>query len=187
MSTEFEALDRTLVRWIEKQQMFFVATAPLDGNGLINCSPKGGDSFRVLGDRTVAYLDYTGSGIETVAHVRENGRIVIMFCAFEGPPKILRLQGKGRVLEPGDTEFDRLLSSFPPNPGSRAVIVVDVERIADSCGYSVPRYEFKAARDGLDRWATQQGPMGLSEYWQQKNCRSLDGLPGLDVSQKSEN
>ncbi len=186
MSKEFDALDSTLTRWIEKQKMFFVATAPLDGDGLVNCSPKGGDSFRVLGEREVAYLDYTGSGIETVAHVRENGRIVIMFCAFEGPPKILRLQGRGRVLEPGDTQFARLLPKFPPNPGSRAIIVVHVERIADSCGYSVPHYEFKSARDGLDKWATKQGPQGLSEYWAQKNRSSLDGLPGLTASDSSE-
>src|SRR5690606_38523625 len=154
---------------------------PLDGDGLINCSPKGGDSFRILGDTEVAYLDYTGSGVETIAHLRENGRIVIMFCAFEGAPKILRLHGRGEVLFPGDDAFAALAERFPENLGTRAIIRVQVQRISDSCGFAVPLYEFKAPRDTLDRWAREQGTTGVRAYQRANNGRSLDGLPGLDV------
>lgn len=180
MGKVFESIDAPLRRWIERQKLFFVATAPSALDGLVNCSPKGGDSFRVLDDRRVAYQDYTGSGIETVAHLRDNGRIVIMFCAFEGPPKILRLHGRGRVLSPGDAEYDALLEHFPPNPGTRAIILVEVSRIGDSCGYAVPRYQHQGPRDGLDRWAEDQGADGLVDYRREKNQQSLDGLPGLD-------
>ena len=181
MGKVYEAIDDDLKRWLGRQHMFFVATAPLDGEGLVNWSPKGGDSFRILGDTEVAYLDYTGSGVETIAHLRENGRIVIMFCAFEGAPKILRLHGRGEVVFPGDAAFPALAEGFPENPGTRAIIRVRVQRISDSCGFAVPKYEFKAPRDILDRWSQEQGEAGVRAYQRANNGRSLDGLPGLDV------
>ncbi|MFZ5653438.1 MAG: pyridoxamine 5'-phosphate oxidase family protein [Pseudomonadota bacterium] len=180
MAKVFAGIDDELAAWIGRQQMFFVATAPLAGDGLINCSPKGGDSFRILGGNEVAYQDFTGSGVETIAHLRENGRIVIMFCAFEGAPKILRLHGRGTVLTPGDPGFDTLAGRFRPNPGTRAIIRVAVQRIADSCGYAVPLYEFRAPRDILDRWSEEKGEEGVRAYQRANNRRSLDGLPGLD-------
>lgn len=164
--------------WIAQQKLFFVGTAPLAGDGHINLSPKGGDSFRVLGPLEVAYLDYTGSGAETIAHLHENGRIVIMFCAFEGPPQILRLHGRGTSYLYGSSAYQRLAAHLPENPGSRAVIYIQVERIADSCGYSVPLYQFKTPRDLLDKWATQKGPAGIEAYQAKNNVRSIDGLPG---------
>lgn len=180
MAKVFETIDDELARWIGRQKMFFVATAPLAGDGLINCSPKGGDSFRILGGNQVAYQDFTGSGVETIAHLRENGRIVIMFCAFEGAPKILRLHGRGTVFAPDDNGFDALAARFRPNPGTRAIIRVEVQRIADSCGYAVPLYEFQASRDILDRWSEEKGEEGVRAYQRANNRHSLDGLPGLD-------
>jgi hypothetical protein len=156
-----------------------VATAPLAGEGLLNLSPKGLDSFRVLGPRSVAWLDLTGSGVETIAHLRENGRIVVMFCAFDGPPNILRLYGRGEVIEPGDAEFETLLAKFPKYPGTRSVIRVAIERVADSCGYAVPLMRFEGERSALIEWAERKGPEGLDEYQRTKNTLSLDGLPGL--------
>ena len=160
--------------------MFVVATAPMAGDGLINASPKGGSgTFAVLGPTTVAYLDLTGSGVETVAHLRENGRIVLMFMAFEGRPQIVRLHGRGRVVVPDDAEFVDLVQRFPRNPGTRSVIVIDVDRIADSCGYAVPRMDYIADRDVLDLWSEKKGPEGLVAYRAERNAVSLDGLPGL--------
>ena len=181
MAKIFATIDDELAGWIARQKLFFVATAPLDNQGLINCSPKGGDSFRVLGGTEVAYQDFTGSGVETIAHLRENGRIVIMFCALEGAPKILRLHGRGSVVTAGDERFPQLAAQFPPNPGTRAIIHVNVERIADSCGYAVPVYEFKAPRDILDQWATEKGEAGVMAYQRANNHHSIDGLPGLDA------
>lgn len=179
MGNIYEAIDEKLSKWIEQQQMFFVATAPLDESGLINCSPKGGDSFRILSGTEVAYQDYTGSGVETIAHLRENGRIVIMFCAFDGPPNIVRMYGRGTVVTQDDPAYASLIEKFPPNAGTRAIIHVAVNRIADSCGYSVPLYEFKERRDILDQWSQTKGPQALAEYRQAKNAKSIDGLPGL--------
>ena len=181
MAKIFATIDDELAGWIGQQQLFFVATAPLSDEGLINCSPKGGDSFRVLGGTEVAYQDFTGSGVETIAHLRENGRIVIMFCAFEGAPKILRLHGRGTVATAADEGYAELIAKFPANPGTRAIIHVDVERIADSCGYAVPVYEFKAPRDILDQWAADKGAEGVQAYQRANNRRSIDGLPGLDA------
>jgi hypothetical protein len=161
--------------------MFFVGTAPLANDGHINNSPKGGESFRVLGPLEVAYQDYTGSGAETVAHLRENGRIVIMFCAFEGSPQIVRLHGTGSVIMPGDPRFEDLAKHFPENPGTRAIIHIEVTRITDSCGYSVPYYDYKGDRDGLDKWAKVKGPEKLDAYRAEKNQRSIDGLPSFDT------
>src|SRR3954462_15112381 len=144
MGKEYDGIDSEVQAFIGRQHVFFVGTAPTSTDGHLNISPKGLDTFRILGPRSVAYLDLTGSGIETGAHVRENGRITLMFCAFEGRPLIVRLYGRGRVVQPGDPEWDGLVAHFPGLPGARTVVVVDVERIADSCGYAVPVYEFKA-------------------------------------------
>ncbi|MDQ8187951.1 pyridoxamine 5'-phosphate oxidase family protein [Pelagicoccus sp. SDUM812002] len=168
------------IAWIEKQKMFFVGTAPLAGDGHVNLSPKGGDSFRVLGPLAVAYQDYTGSGAETIAHLRENGRMVLMFCAFEGPPQIFRLHGKGTVHLKGTAEYKKLAASFPDNPGTRAIIHLDVNRVADSCGYSVPYYDYLGNRDILDKWASKKGEEGVAAYQQEKNIKSIDGLPAID-------
>ncbi len=178
MGKIYEAIDDKLRSWISEREMFFVATAPSGDEGLLNCSPKGLDSFRVLGERSVAYLDLTGSGIETVAHLRQNGRIVIMFCAFGGPPKILRLYGKGIVHEPGSARFIELHSEFAATEGTRSIIEIDVTRIADSCGYGVPLMEFRGERGTLVDAAVKRGPEKMAEYRRKKNSLSLDGLAG---------
>ena len=170
-----------LRQFIESQHMFFVATAPLAGGGHINLSPKGLDALRVLGSRTVAYLDLYGSGIETVAHLRQNGRITIMFCAFAGPPRIVRLYGKGTVHQIGASEFQRLRPLFPVMSGDRSIIVVELERVADSCGFAVPLYNFEGQRTQLLASAEKKGRAGVAEYCQKNNAASIDGLPGLTV------
>ncbi len=179
MARVYDELDDRLSAFLRRQHVFFVATAPLAADGLVNLSPKGLDTFDILGARRVAYLDLTGSGVETVAHLRENGRIVVMFCAFEGPPRIVRLHGRGRVVVAGDHGFDDLVARFPSRPGIRSVIDVEVTRIADSCGYAVPLMSFEGERTRLDEWADSRGPGGLEVYRAEKNAESLDGLPGL--------
>jgi hypothetical protein len=179
MGKSYDGISAELATWIERQHMFFVATAPLAGDGLINCSPKGMDTFRVLGPHDVAYVDLTGSGIETIAHARENGRIVFMFCAFDGPPRIVRLHGRSEVLVADSPEFAALASRFPPQPGARAIIRASLTRGSDSCGFAVPRYAHAGDRDALTKWAASKGPDGLRQYQRKKNARSLDGLPGL--------
>jgi hypothetical protein len=179
MSKERENIDAELSAWIARQRVFFVGTAPLSPNGHINMSPKGGEAFCVLGPLEVAYQDYTGSGAETIAHLQENSRIVIMFCAFEGPPMIVRLHGVGTVIRPDHPRFAELATRFRPNPGTRAFIHVAVNRVSDSCGWSVPLFDFRAQRDALDRWAANQGPEKLARYWHSKNLKSIDGLPAL--------
>lgn len=159
--------------------MFFVATAPRADDGLVNLSPKGLDTFRILGPNEVAYLDFFGSGVETIAHLRENGRIVVMFCAFAGAPRILRLNGRGEALQPGDAEFDALTREFPHYPGIRSVIRIAVSRISDACGFAVPRFVYEGERDQLLKWAERKGEEGLTEYARENNVNSLDGLPGL--------
>jgi len=186
MSDLHECIDTALADWIAKQPVFFVATAPLAASGHVNLSPKGGDTFRVLGPTDVAYLDYTGSGAETAAHLRENGRIVIMFCAFEGSPRILRLHGHGTVIPPEDSAFPELAKPFPANPGTRAIVCVNVRRVSTSCGYAVPFMEFNGRRDALDKWATAKGPDQLKDYRLQKNQLSVDGLPAFEVKPRSE-
>jgi hypothetical protein len=175
-------IDNKLADWIGQQHLFFVSTAPLNGDGLINCSPKGMDTFRLLDPSTVAYLDLTGSGVETIAHLKENGRIVVMFCAFEGAPRIVRLHGRGTVLEPDQAAFVALQPRFPNHPGVRSIICIDVQRLSDSCGYAVPRYAYQAERDTLRKWAEQKGPDGLATYRAEQNAHSLDGLPGIVVT-----
>jgi hypothetical protein len=186
MAKTYERLDEGLVAFIENQHVFFVATAPLSGDGIVNLSPKGLDTLRVVDDRTVEYADLTGSGAETIAHLKENGRMTIMFCAFEGPPKIVRLQGKGEVLGPDHPEFDNVVAQFPPIPGIRAVIRLRATRISDSCGYSVPVLDYRGEREALIKWAEKKGPAGLVEYRKEKNCRSLDGLVALEPNRHTD-
>jgi hypothetical protein len=180
MGKLYDNIDSELVEWIARQRVFFVATAPRSPHCHLNLSPKGGDAFRVLGPLDVAFQDLTGSGAETIAHLRENGRIVIMFCAFDGPPKILRLHGQGRVVGPRDSRFAELASHFPDNPGTRSIIHVALTRISDSCGYGVPLLDFRSDRDALDRWAIGKGADGLRAYRAAKNLTSIDGLPAFD-------
>lgn len=163
--------------FIEAQPLFFVATAPLSAKGHVNLSPKGLDSFRVLGPHQVAYLDLTGSGNETSAHLHENGRITFMFCAFEGAPQILRLYGRGRTVLPDRPEWPTLLPQFPVLAGVRQIIVADIERVQTSCGFGVPLLVPVGQRDTLVKWATRQGVAGLTRYHQKKNRVSIDGLP----------
>ena len=179
MGKIFSELDERLREFIAAQRMFFIATAPLSGEGHVNLSPKGLDSLRVLDAHTIAYLDLTGSGIETVAHLVENGRFVVMFCAFEGRPRILRLHGRGEVLWPGTRDFAELRSLFPEYPGERAILRLHVERIADSCGYGVPLYTYTDERDQLIKWAQRKGPDGLRVQQVEGNATSIDGLPGV--------
>jgi len=182
MGESYDGITPELAQWIERQHLFFVATAPLAGDGLINCSPKGMDTFRILGPREVAYLDLTGSGIETIAHARENGRIVFMFCAFEGPPKIVRLHGTGEVVFPDSPEYGSLGSLFPDYIGSRAIVRARLARISDSCGFGVPKYRYGGDRNTLIRWSESKGQAALTHYRQAKNARSLDGLPGIPAT-----
>jgi hypothetical protein len=176
MARTYEELHDQAIAWIERQPMFFVATAP-STDGHVNLSPKGLDTFRVLGPTSVAYLDLTGSGVETIAHLRDNGRITFMFCAFEGPPRILRLYGRGEVVRPGDPDWDDLAGRFPAIPGARAVIRASLDRIADACGYSVPELAFVGQRSRLVEWAEHHED--LDAYRAQRNVASIDGLPGI--------
>ena len=178
MGKVYDRIDERLRSWIDRQHVFFVATAP-EGGGHVNCSPKGLSSLRVVGDREVAYLDFIGSGAETLAHLRENGRITLMFCAFEGPPKIVRLHGKGDVVEPGDPDWDALSPDFAPGENARSIVRVRVERISDSCGYGVPLMAFERERTQLDDWAARKSPEQLRQYQRDNNLESIDGLPAL--------
>jgi hypothetical protein len=175
----FDEIDDRNAEFIRNQRMFFVASAPLAADGFVNLSPKGLESFAILDPTTVAYLDLTGSGIETLAHMRENGRITFLFCAFDGPPRLLRLYGRGEAIEPGDSEWRDLARHFPEYPNARSIIRVRVDRIADSCGYGVPLYTFDTERSQLQEWAERKGDAGISEYKVDNNAKSLDGLPGL--------
>jgi Pyridoxamine 5'-phosphate oxidase len=185
MAKVYERIDAKLASFIDAQPLFFVGTAPLAGDGLVNVSPKGTrGTFKVLGAHTFTYLDLTGSGVETVAHLRENGRICVMFCAFEGGPNIVRLHGTGRVVLREDPAFDDALAVFGEagaarRPQARAVILVDVVRVSDSCGYAVPKMTLVEQRDVLDSWSRTRGPEKLDEYRATRNAESLDGLPAL--------
>jgi hypothetical protein len=174
-------------RFIEAQHLFFVATAPLGAAGHVNLSPKGLDSFRVIDAQRVAYLDYVGSGAETIAHLRENGRITIMFCAFEGGPKILRIYGRGTTLEPTDAGFAERRAFFPESRPARAVIEIAIERVSTSCGYGVPLLRYEGDREDLDAWCERKGSDGMRAYQIAKNARSLDGLPALRWTESASN
>lgn len=180
MGKLYESITSEIATWIKQQHMFFVATAPLGSNGHVNCSPKGLDVLRILDAGQVAYLDLTGSGAETIAHLRENGRIVFMFCAFTGPPKIVRLHGQGTVVTKSSAGWDTLRAHFPDYPAARSIIRAEITRVSDSCGYGVPKLEFKEDRDAMQRWAATKGLSALPEYRKQKNSKSIDGLPALD-------
>jgi hypothetical protein len=187
----FEQIDEHLREWIARQPLFFTGTAPLAGDGHVNVSPKGPiGSLRVIGPRTLAYLDMVGSGAETIAHLRENGRIVIMLCAFEGPPRIVRIHGRGEVVLPADERFDELLADCRfEEPAAaearRAIIVVEATRISDSCGYGVPLMSRQGRREHADLWAAKKlrtgGPEALRDYQREKNGASLDGLPAVEA------
>ena len=187
----YDAIDERLEKWIAAQPMFFVGSAPLDADGHVNVSPKGPiDTLRVLDPTTVAYLDLIGSGAETIAHIRENSRIVIMLCAFEGPPRILRLHGRGEVVVAADERFAELTElcgfAVPPTPESRrAIVLVEVERVADSCGYGVPLMKHEGRRPHAEAWAAKKvrvgGVQALLDYQREKNSTSIDGLPAVDL------
>ena len=191
MGKVFDGIDEHQREWIARQPLFFVGTAPLAGDGHVNVSPKGPiGTLRVLDDHTVAYLDMVGSGAETIAHLRENGRIVVMLCAFEGPPRILRLHGRGRVVAAGDAELAELLERAgfeDPHPvaeARRAAIVVEVDRIADSCGYGVPLMSYEGERPHMEAWAEKKMRVGedaIETYKAERNSVSIDGLPALDA------
>lgn len=180
MGKRHEEITPELSTWISRQRVFFVATAPLDAGGHVNTSPKGLDCLRIINPQQVAYVDATGSGAETIAHVRENGRIVLMFCAFSGPPKIVRLHGMGSVVTRSSPDWSVWRSRFPPIAAPRSVIVIDVSRVSESCGYGVPRMVFKEDRDVMARWAATKGATALQAYRREKNTRSIDGLPALE-------
>ena len=179
MGRTYDALDDALIGFLRAQHVFFVATAPAAG-GHVNVSPKGLDgTFAVIDARTVAYLDLTGSGVETIAHLRENGRITLLFCAFDGPPRTVRLYGQGRVIPVESPDFAQWAGRFPSYVGTRSVIEVVLDRIADSCGYGVPRYGYEGERSQLLDWAERKGTEGVATYRAERNAESIDGLPGL--------
>ena len=180
MGKVHETINDRLRDFIKSQHVYFVGTAPLEADGHINLSPKGHrDTFAVLDERTVAYLDLTGSGAEALAHLRQNGRIVVMFCAFDGPPNIVRLHGRGTVHTPDDEGWSSLVAHFPPRQGVRAVVTVDVTRVSDSCGFAVPLYDHLGDRDLLESWASRKSDDELATYRATKNATSIDGLPAL--------
>ena len=175
MAKFFPRLDEHLRDFIAEQKIFFTATAPADGR--INLSPKGMDTLRCLDDSTIAYLDLTGSGNETAAHLSETGRMTIMMCSFSESPLILRLYGRGRVVHPGDAEWDALHAHFPAYPGERQIVVLEIESAQTSCGFAVPVFELKAERQMLVEWTLKKGEDGIREYRREKNRVSIDGLP----------
>lgn len=179
MSATYQRLDDRLIAFIRAQKLFFVATAPLAADGHVNVSPKGYDSLAVLDDHRVAWLDLGGSGAETLAHLRENGRITLMFCAFEGAANILRLHGRGRATAFGDPGFPGLMALFPAFERARAIVEVEIERISDSCGWGVPFYEFKGEREQLRRHVGHRPFEDWAERRYEANAVSIDGLPAL--------
>jgi len=181
MGKLFDSIDDKLKAWIDAQPMWFVATAPLGADGHVNMSPRGHDTFSVLDDHRVGWVDYTGSGVETIAHLRENGRVCLMFASFDSRPRIVRLHGRGSVSLPGEAAFEEVVALHPEHPSTRAVITVDVTRISDSCGWGVPVMELTGERDLLRLQAEKKGPEGMSEYRVEKNTRSIDDLPGLPM------
>ncbi len=176
MADFFDHITDKLAEFVKKQHMFFVATAPLNENWHVNLSPKGMDSFRILNANKVAYLDYTGSGNETSAHIAENGRITFMFCAFEGSPDIVRLYGTGYTVLPESEEWDTLSELFTVDTGVRQIIVADIHRTQSSCGYAVPFFEYQGERETLKKYWTAKGEEGVPTYQLKNNTRSIDGL-----------
>jgi hypothetical protein len=185
----YDGIDSSLATWLARQPVFFVGTAPLDGDGHVNVSPKGmAGTFVIFDPHRVGYLDYYGSGSETIAHLRENGRITLMFAAFEGRPTIVRLYGKGRLVLPRDAEFAVLRAAFPKErvTAQRAIVIVDLDRVSDSCGYAVPLMDFVADRTVLDLRQEKRGAAAYREYPETKNATSIDGLPALgDIADRA--
>ena len=182
MGRTYEAIDDRLASFLLSQPVFFVASAPVSSDGHVNCSPKSNHGeLAVIDPYHVAYLDRTGSGVETIAHLRENGRIVLMFCAFDGPPRIVRIHGRGSVVHRDDGGFEELARRFTTErtEGARAIIVVSAQRVSDSCGYGVPLMDFRAQRTQMTEWADRKGDDGVRQYWESTNSVSLDGLPAL--------
>ena len=177
MAKFFDKIDDKIKRFIGEQKMFFTASAPLAADGRVNLSPKGIDTFRVLDETTVCYLDLTGSGNETAAHVAENGRLTVMFCSFAGAPLILRLYGTAEIIRPNSEKWTDLAAHFADFPGTRQIVVLNVESLQTSCGYGVPLYEFAGDRNQLIKWAEKKGEDGIENYWREKNQTSIDGLP----------
>lgn len=183
MGKLYDAIDGELRSFIEAQHMFFVATAP-SGGGHVNLSPKGLDALRIVDGHTILYLDYVGSGAETIAHLGDGGRIVLMVCAFEGSPKIVRLHGHGEAIEPAHSEYAALRPLFPSAMPARSIIRIHLTRVSDSCGFGVPLYEFRGHRSQLPAWMERKGEDGLLEYQRKHNARSIDGLPALEWTQR---
>ena len=179
MAKVYEQLTPELITFIEAQHMFFVGTASLNEHGHINISPKGMDSLRILDTRTVAYLDVTGSGVETISHLNQNGRMVMMFCGFEGKPLTVRLHGRGEVIETDHADFAELRKQFPDLPGVRSIIRLRASRIADSCGWTVPLYEHKGSRDYYDNYAASKSDEAMRQSQLDKNMQGIDGLAAL--------
>lgn len=183
MPKHYDQINDQLREWVEHQKMFFVATAPRADGGHVNCSPKGADTLRITGPRSLAYVDMPGSGIETIAHLRENGRILLMLCAFDGPPRILRIHGRGSVLMPGDAEFGRLIPVFTPVATVRAIIRIEVTRISTSCGFSVPLYTYDKHRTTGDDYVRKLTDEQLRQYCVDHNQQSIDDIPGLTAEE----
>ncbi len=175
MAKFYPSITKRLQKFIEAQKIFFVATAPTEGR--INLSPKGMDSFRVVSENRVLWLNVTGSGNETAAHLIENNRMTIMFCAFEGAPNILRLYGRAKEIKPNNPNWKEVLSLFPETPGTRQIYDIEIESAQTSCGMSIPFYEYQGERTQLNDWASEKGEVGIKEYWKEKNQTSIDGLP----------
>lgn len=175
MAKFYSELPDVLQRFIQEQKLFFTATAP--NQGRINLSPKGIDTFRCLDPNTVAYLDLTGSGNESAAHLQQNGRMTIMFCSFSEKPLILRLYGQGRTIRPRYPDWSKFYNLFDPQPGARQIVVLKIDSVQTSCGYGVPMFEFLQERPTLSEWAHKKGESGIHQYWEAKNQTSIDGLP----------
>ncbi len=175
MAKQYDHINKRIQQFISEQKIFFVATAT--DSSRINLSPKGMDSFRVMDEKRVLWLNLTGSGNETAAHLGVDGRITMMFCAFEGAPMILRLYGKGKVINPNDEKWSDYVDQFPKQAGTRQIIDIDIEMVQTSCGMSIPYFDFKEERLQLDDWAKQKGKEGIKNYWKEKNEVSIDGIP----------
>lgn len=185
MAKPYDKLEQKHRDFIADQKMFFVATAPRSDDGHVNVSPKGYDSLRIIDDKTVEWIDLGGSGIETQAHLQENGRITLMFCAFDGAANILRIYGKGVAIDFDDPEFDGALKNFPAFDRARAIIRISIDRVSDSCGWGVPFYDFRGERDQLSRSVVHKEETEWRAKRYASNAQSIDGLPGLTGAEKN--
>lgn len=183
MAKFYDQLNDTQMVFIRQQKLFFTATAPQDGR--INLSPKGMDTLRIINSSQVSYLDLTGSGNETAAHIADDGRMTIMFCSFDDNPLILRLYGRGEVITPNNAQWQPHIKLFEPLPGMRQIIVMHINSVQTSCGYAVPLYSYQGERDTLARWAEKKGEQGIRQYWTERNQTSIDGLPTHLLDEKS--